>query len=131
MVKQSICWLLAGSLILMFARVPVAAAKSKAEKEAQRTEKIKARIARLGVGDEARVAVKLRDGRKIAGYVKEAGEVSFVIADAQTGTTTTVPYPDITQIKGHHLTKGAKIAIIALSIGVGILAFFLWLENAG
>jgi hypothetical protein len=131
MVKQSICWLLAGSMILMFARVPVAAAKSKAEKEAQRTEKIKAGIARLGVGDEARVAVKLRDGRKIAGYVKEAGEVSFVIADAQTGTTTTVPYPDIAQIKGHHLTKGAKIAIIALSIGVGILAFFLWLENTG
>lgn len=130
MFKQSLSWLLAGSLIFALFCAPPVAAKSKAEKEAQQAEKVKAGITRLGVGGEARVAVKLRDGRKIAGYVKEAGEDSFVIADLKTGATATVAYPDVAQVKGHHLSKGAKIAIIALSIGVGVLAFFLWLENA-
>ncbi len=130
MFKQSLSWLTVSSLILtLFCASPVAA-ESKAEKEAQRTEKVKAGIARLGVGSEARVVVKLRDGQKLAGYVREAGEDSFVIADLKTGATTTVAYPDVTQVKGHHLSKGAKIAIVALSIGVGVLAFFLWLENA-
>ena len=130
MFKQSTSWLLASSLILMLVYIPVAAAGSKPEKRAQHAEKVKAGIARLGVGIDAHVAVKLRDGRKVAGYIKEAGEDSFVIAGLNTGVTTTVPYPDVAQVKGQHLSKGAKIAIVALSIGVGVLAFFLWLENA-
>lgn len=130
MLKQFTSWLLASSLILMMAFVPAAAGGSKAERDAQRIEKVKAGIARLGIGSEARVAVKLKDGKKIAGYVMEASADYFVIGDLKTGASTTVPYPDVAQVKGHHLSKGAKIAIIALSIGVGVLAFFLWLENA-
>lgn len=130
MLKQSISWLLVSSLILMLAYSPAVAAGSKAEKEAQRTEKVKAGIARLGVGNQARVTVRLRDGRKVAGYIKEAGESSFTIANLETGAATTIPYPDVAQVKGQGLSKGAKIAIVALSIGVGVLAFFLWLENA-
>ncbi|MCI0391267.1 MAG: hypothetical protein MOB07_21205 [Acidobacteria bacterium] len=130
MLKQSISWLLVSSLILMLSYSPAAAAGSKAEKEAQRTDKVKAGISRLGVGNEARVTARLRDGRKVAGYIKETGEDSFVIADLKTGVSTSVPYPDVAQVKGRHLSKGAKIAIVALSIGVGVLAFFLWLENA-
>ncbi len=123
MFRQSLSGLLVGSLVFTLFCAPSASAKSKAEKEAQRTEKVKAGVARLGVGNEARVTVKLRGGRRLAGYVKEAGEGSFVIADLKTGVTTAVSYPDVTQVKGHHLSKGAKIAIIALSIGVGVLAF--------
>lgn len=92
MFRQSLSWLLAGSLIFtLFCASPVAA-ESKAEKEAQRAEKLKAGIARRGVGSEA---VKLRDGQKLAGYVKEAGADSFVIADLKTGATTVVAYPNV------------------------------------
>jgi hypothetical protein len=73
MFKQSLSWLLVGSLVFTLFCAPAVSAKSKAEKEAQRTEKVKVGIARLGVGNEARVTVKLRDGRRLAGYVKEAG----------------------------------------------------------
>ncbi|MCI0390788.1 MAG: hypothetical protein MOB07_18740 [Acidobacteria bacterium] len=130
MFRITLSWLLAGSLVLALFCAPSVFGESKAEKEEQRTEKVKAGIARLGIGNEARVKVKLRDGRKLAGYIKEAGDDSFVIADLKDGATITVPYPDVAQVKGHHLSKGAKIAIISLSIAVGVLAFFLWLENA-
>ena len=91
---------------------------------------MKAGIGQLGVGEQARVRVRLRDGQKLAGYVKNAREDFFVIEDLKTGAATGVNYPDVTQVKGHHLSKGAKIAIISLSIATGLLAFFLWLENA-
>jgi hypothetical protein len=123
-------WLLSGALLFTLAAAPAAEARSKASKEAEWTAKVKAGIAKLGSGSEARVRLKLRDGRNLSGYVKEIGEESFVVMDAASGGTVTVPYPDVAQVKGHHLSKGAKIAIISLSIGVAVLAFFLWLENA-
>ncbi len=130
MSRKSLSWLLMCSLGLMLAFPEPAVAKSRAEKDSERTERVRTIILGLGVGDLARVVVKLRDGRKVGGYVKEAGQDSFVIADLSTGAIIAVPYPTVTQVQGHHLSKGAKIAIIGLSIAVGVLAFFLWLENA-
>ncbi|MGH9847601.1 MAG: hypothetical protein ACREEM_53605, partial [Blastocatellia bacterium] len=93
MFRKTLSWLLAGSMAVALLGASPVAAKSKAEKEAQWTAKVKAGVTRLGVGSEARVKVKLRDGRKLAGYVKEAGDESFVVADAKTGETATIPYP--------------------------------------
>jgi len=52
------------------------------------------------------------------------------VADAKTGTTTSVTYADVMQVKGHNLSTGVKVAIIGLAAAVAVLAFFLWLENA-
>jgi hypothetical protein len=130
MFRNSLSWLLAGSLVFALLCATPAAAGPKAETEAQRTEKVKAGIARLGVGRETRVRVRLQDGKKLAGYIEEAREDFFIIVDLKTKSATVVPYPDVTQVKGHRLSKGAKIAIVSLGIAVGVLAFFLWLENA-
>ncbi len=130
MFRKILSWMLAGSMAFALLGAPPVAAKSKTEKEAQWAAKVKAGVARLGIGTEARVKVQLRNGRKLAGYIKEAGDETFVVADVKTGETATIPYPNVTQVKGHQLSKGAKIAIISLSIAVGVLAFFLWLENA-
>ena len=40
-------------------------------------EKIKAKIAKLGIGEKARVEIKLRDGKKTKGYVSNAGRMTF------------------------------------------------------
>ena len=52
------------------------------------------------MGKGALVRVKLRDGTKLAGYVSEANENSFVIVDSKTGAATNVPYPQVKQVKG-------------------------------
>jgi hypothetical protein len=106
------------------------AANSSAEKEARRTEKVRATIHKLGVGEAARVAVKLRDKTKLAGYISALNEETFTIMEIATGKATVVAYPAVAQVKGHNLSTGAKIAIIGLAAGVALLAFFLWLENA-
>jgi len=86
-------------LLLQVAYVQPVAAHSKAEKDARFTEQVKAGIARLGTGPEARIEVKLRDNTKLKGYISEAKDDSFVITDPQTGTATPVAYPQVKQAR--------------------------------
>lgn len=99
-----------------FARPAAAASGGKAEKEAQFVKRVREGIAKLGVGEEARIEVKLRDATKLNGYVGEANVESFTVVDAKTGTATRVAYAQVKGVKGNNLSEGAKIAI-----GVGAL----------
>ena len=105
-------------LLAQFALARTAAAAG--EREARFAEKVKAGIARLGTGADARVEVKLRDKRKLRGYVGEAGAEGFTVVDDKTGAATTVAYPQVKTVKGNNLSEGARIAIVA-GIVVGAL----------
>ncbi len=49
--------------------------------------KVKAEIAKLGTGSDARVKIKLKDGTKIKGYIMEAGENQFVVMNSKNGSS--------------------------------------------
>jgi hypothetical protein len=126
MLKKISTIVLAGLLINAFCVQP-AFASSKEEKVAQHTEKIRAGILKLGVGQDARVAVKLRSKVKLAGYISEMNGDSFVVTDMKTKGTTAVTYGDVAQIKGHNLSTGAKIGIgMAIGAGLTILVLYLY-----
>jgi len=125
MFKKILTMALAGLLIQAFCVQPISAA-TREEKQAHRAEKVRAGILKLGVGPDARVAMKLRDDMKLAGYISEAKDDSFVVTDLKTRVPTTVAYGDVTQVKGHNLGTGAKIAI-GIGIGVGVTILVLWL----
>ena len=126
MFKKSIAYFLISALFVSLFVVPSALAKTKEEKALEHATKVKTEIAKLGTGTDARIAVKLRDKTKVAGYVSEIGEEAFVITDLKSGATTTVPYPNVTQAKGKNLSTGAIIAIsVGVAVGVTILVLFL------
>lgn len=83
-------------------------AKTKEEKLA---EKVKTGIAKLGIGPEAKIKVKLKDKTKLEGYITESNENQFVVMDSKTGQTVPVSYPNVKQIKGNNLSTGVKIII--------------------
>ena len=112
MLKKLLSLVLIGLLINLVEAVPVYA-NPKGDAEARDVKKVKEGILRLGTGEVARVKVKLRDGTKLAGYISEANENSFVVVDAKNGTPTTIPYPQVKQVKGNNLSTGAQIAIVA------------------
>jgi len=119
MSRKLVSLVLVGLLLNIVGAIP-AYAGSKEETWARFAEKVKEGIGRLGTGPEARVEVKLRDGKKLKGYISEAGENSFVIVEAKSGAASTVPYPQVKQVRGNNLSKGAKIAI-TVGIVVGLL----------
>jgi hypothetical protein len=123
--QKHISLVLVCSLLLMLMSMPVAAA-TKEEKAAAHAAKVKTEIGKLGIGPDAQIRVKLRDKTKLSGYISQANADSFVITDSKTGISTEVPYPNVTQARGHNLSTGAKIAIAAgIAVGVAVLVFYL------
>jgi hypothetical protein len=114
--------IVSGLLMLLVMNIAtVAFASGNAEKEAKFTEKVKNEIARLGVGIDAKVKVKLKDGTKLKGYISEANNEQFVVVDSN-GKAASVPYPQAKQVKGNNLSTGAKIAI---GIGIAVVALLI------
>jgi hypothetical protein len=108
-------------LLIFLASGGRALAQSSGKDEAKALEKIKAKIAKLGVGEKARAQIKLHNGQKIKGYVSSAGPNDFAFTERKSGSTTTVAYADVVEVKKPGLSTGAKIAI-GVGIGVGVLA---------
>ena len=103
-------------------------AMANTEKDAKFAEKVKANIAKLGTGKDAKVEIKLKDGAKLKGYVSEVKDSGFVLTNEDTGISNEIPYLQVKQVKG----KGSKIAqrIPAIVILGGILALLAW-SNIG
>jgi hypothetical protein len=119
-------------LLVQMLSVQPATAKSKEEKQVQLTQKVRAGISKLGVGRDARVEVKLQDKTKLAGYISEVKDESFIISDPKTSGTTTVPFADVTQVKGHNLSTGAKIGIgVGIGIAIVVITLAIWWKVGG
>ncbi len=123
MPKKFLSLLLAGLLIQLLS-VQSASAHPMVDKQTKLAEKVKEGVSKLGVGQDARVELRLRDKTKLAGYISEVKEDSFVVSDAKTGDATSISYSNVTQVKGHNLSTGAKIAI-GIGIGAGIVLIVL------
>ncbi|HWS89024.1 MAG TPA: hypothetical protein VN282_18765 [Pyrinomonadaceae bacterium] len=121
---KKICSVALAAMLLQAAAAP-AFARSAAEKESKRAEAVRAKLARLGTGEAARIRVELRDKTKLEGYVSEAGPEGFVVVN-KAGVATAVAYPQVAKAKGHNLSTGAKIAI-GIGIGAGITLLILFL----
>jgi len=105
------------------------AVKASTSQEAQtkHIEKVKEGVRKLGIGPEAKVEVKLLDGRKFKGFIKEVADDHFVVLERQTGADITVDYARVKEIKGQNGLTAAKIAITAgkaALIGAGVAAAF-------
>jgi hypothetical protein len=121
---KKICSVALAALLLQAAAAP-ALAKSAAEKESKRAEKVRTQLAKLGTGSDARVRLELRDKTKLEGYISEAGPEGFVVVN-KAGVATTVPYPQVKKAQGNNLSSGAKIAIgVGIGVGVTLLILFL------
>lgn len=88
--------------------------------------KVRSQILKLGVGEEAKLEVKLKDKTKLKGHIREAGENHFVLVETGTNRVITVPYDQVQQGKGQNLSTGAKILIVVgvlflIGLAVGLL----------
>jgi len=113
------------ALLINLGGVTPALAASKEEKEARFVERVKASVLKLGMGETARVKIKLRDETKLAGYISASDDEGFIVTDSKTGMATTIAYPQVKSVQGHNLSTGAKIAI-GVGIAAAIIFVILW-----
>ena len=122
MLKKWLSLLLAGLLFQTTCVAATASARARGDEDAKLAQKVKASVYELGTGPEARIKVKLRDKTTLEGYVDSIAQDSFVVADPKTGTTTTVAYSEVKQVKGSNFSTGAKIGIgAAIAAGIAVI----------
>ena len=107
-------------LLANLAAIPVYS-HSQDPDEARRIEKIKEGVRKLGIGPEARVEVKLQDGRKVKGYIRDATDDSFIVVEEKTGLVGTITYSEVTHLEGKNGLTAAKVGI-NVAKGVAIVA---------
>jgi len=108
-------------LLQSFAGAPAVAvaAKTQAENEAQLLERVKVKVARLGVGEKARVTVRLKDGTKLKGYISQAKDAEFVVRDRKTDAPSVILYRDVTRVDSNRGHSTARNVALGTAIGVG------------
>ena len=62
--------------VLVFNLATVSYASGSTEKEAKLIAKVRTNILKLGTGPDARIEMKLKDGSKLKGYVKETMRIN-------------------------------------------------------
>lgn len=118
---KHISWLLAVLLLLALSTQIIAAGQTPAS-----TDKMKSKVAKLGVGSKARATIKLNDGTKVKGYVYSAGDEDFVIRDRTTDAPTTVRYTDVRSVddnRGHSVARNILI-VVGIGAAVTVAAIF-------
>jgi len=80
------------------------------------------KASKLGVGERARVEVKLRDGSKLKGYISAAAADSFTVTNPATGASTVVAYSEVAQLKkqGGGLSTMTKV-LIGGAVAAGVV----------
>ena len=85
--------------------------------------KVKADIASFNFKSDARVKVKLRDGRRLKGYISDAGNEKFTITDLKSNNTTTIPYADVVEVTRQK--RLLPVRAILIGAGVAFAAMFV------
>lgn len=121
--KKSLSFALTALLIHTFSYVSFGSPKlSEAAKKAMLATQVRAGVKQIGTGKSSVVRVVLYDKTKYHGYITEIGEEGFVVADAKTGETAPITYPEVKGIKGNNFSTGAKIGIgVAIAAVIAII----------
>ena len=111
---------LALTLLLLQAQTgAVALAAGQSSKDAQTPDEVKVLVNRAGIGEKARVTLRLKDGTKRKGYVSEHRDNDFVLRDRKTDAPSTIAYADVSKLGIDHGHSTARNTTIGVVIGVG------------
>jgi Flp pilus assembly protein TadB len=100
-------------------------AASRVTQDAETLSKVRANIDRAGLGEKARVTLKLKDGTKRKGYVSERRDAEFVLRDRKTDDPTVVAYRDVNEVKIDRGHSTARNTALGVGIGAGAVIIVL------
>jgi hypothetical protein len=115
-----IAMLLSCSWGAVFAKEP----KSR-QKEVLTVDEVKAKLSRIGLGDEARLTVRLKNGSKVKGYITIVGQNEFVVYSTKDAIPVRIAFSDVEKIEDNRpgFAKSlARSVAIGAGVGAGIIA---------
>ena len=128
MFRTLLSLMLVGLLVHGVNAAPVLATQG--NNDAQAVEKVKLKVAKIGVGSKARATVRTKNGTKLKGFISQAGQDDFTIRDRDTGEPTTVSYSDVIKVEDNRGHSTLRNVLIGVGIGAGALLAVLLITFA-
>jgi hypothetical protein len=126
--KTYLTCLLTAVLFVTGTSIPVMAQQTSTN--GMTVDKIKAKVAKIGVGEKAKATVILKDGTKKKGYIGQAGNDDFVLRDRTTDSPTTINYSDVAKVESNKGHSTARNLGIGIGIGAGALLAIIFITIA-
>ena len=127
--KKPVSLLLASLLVALSLSLPTTT-RAQSATEVAAAQKARTSVTHLGVNPDKRVEVKLRDKTKLKGYITAVDQDSFTLTDAKSGTSQTVAYADVSEIKKASNGWSTKTWLILGGVGVGAIVTFIAVKPA-
>lgn len=86
-------------IVLLQVGIRPGIAASRGDNSETQISKVKADIAKRGLGEKATVRVKLRSNKELKGYISEAGEDRFTVTISKINESVPVAYSDVVEVK--------------------------------
>ena len=128
MFRRTFTIMLSGLLLLSAFGFQGAGAQSLVDQQA--TEKIRTKVLKMGVGTNARVAIKLRDNTQLNGYISDADQDSFTVVERGTGSSKTVSYADTQSVKKAGSGVSARTFLILGAVAAGAAVTWMVVKPA-
>ena len=121
MLKRILSITLSG--MLLSAAFGFHAVRAQTTTDSQAVEKTRAKVQKMGIGQDARVEVKLHNNTKVRGFISASGQDSFTVTDRKTGASQTIAFADAAEVnkRGGGLSTRSWIIIGGVAAAVVIV----------
>jgi hypothetical protein len=112
---------------LLLTAGPIPSAAARAQKKELSAEEVRMRVESFGVGLEARVRIRLKNGTKLEGFIERAGEDSFYLirTSGRYSTAVIVAYGDVARIEAKKSFFDWRRVAYRTGMGAGVVLSFL------
>lgn len=114
--KKTISFALIGLILNALFFVSTAKANNPTNTEAKKAEaiaKLKSDLQKIGTGEDSKVKIKLNDGKKVSGYLKEINDDNFVII-SKDNRDNRIPYHHVRSAHGRSSRDYFVYSMVAL-----------------
>jgi hypothetical protein len=112
---------------LLLTAGPTPSSAAIAQQRELSVEEVRTRVESFGVGLEARVRVRLKDGKKLEGFIDRAGEDSFYLirTSGRYSTAVVVAYGNVARIESKKSSVNWRRVAYRTGMGAGVVLSFL------
>ena len=119
--KSSIAGALLSCIVCLTMQVELVAAQANTAREGKGIESVKKSLTESAAHPGARVEARLKDRRRVTGYLGEMRDDEFILNETPSGAALVIAYQDVAAITNKNHSTFSKVGIAALVGGTALL----------
>ena len=119
--KSSIAGALLSCIVCLTMQVELVAAQANTAREGKGIERVKKSLTESAAHPGARVEARLKDRRRVTGYLGEMRDDEFILNETPSGAALVIAYQDVAAITNKNHSTFSKVGIAALVGGTALL----------